>query len=419
MHKDNLVVGIDIGSANIRAIIAQKNKEEENPRVIGVGVASSLGVRRGVIVDNDDVAKAVNEAIEMAERMAGVNVKNAIVSIAGAEIFFQDAKGVIAVGRADGEVAEEDMNRVIGEAQNVPLPMNKEIIHVIPRKYRLDDQDNIKDPLGMRGVRLEIDAMVIGSSATQVKNLTKCIYQAGIEIDDIVLAPLAAARAVLTKKQKELGVVLVMIGGGTTSLAIYEEGELVHTAILPVGAGHITNDIAIGLRTSIEVAEKIKFEYGTAIAEDVDKKEGIDLAQIDSQEEGIVSRFHVAEIIEARMEEIFDHVQKELKRIGKAGLLPAGAVLVGGGAKLPQIVEMAKEVLRLPTQIGFPHGLGGVLDKVDDPSFATVAGLIQWGVDREETEMEIQTNGRFMEAFSQNTGPTVEKVKGWMKKFLP
>lgn len=419
MQKDNIIVGIDIGSSSVRTIIAQQLRSEENLRVIGVGTGTSLGVRRGVIVDVEDVAKVVNESVEMAEHMAGVQVKNAIVSIGGAEISFQDAKGVIAVGMANGEVGEDDINRVIGEAQNVPLPMNREIIHVIPRKYRLDDQDNIKDPVGMRGVRLEVDAMLIASSATQVKNITKCVYQAGIEIDDIVLAPLAAARSVLSKKQKELGVALVVIGGGTTSMAVYEEGELIHTAILPVGAGHITNDIAIGLRTSIEVAEKIKFEYGCALADDVSKKEGIDLSQLDSQEDGIVSRHHVTEIIQARLEEIFDLVQRELKKIGKAGLLPAGAILVGGGAKLPQIVDLAKEILRLPIQIGFPQGFGGILDKVDDPSFASVAGLVQWGMDREESSVAVSNSGRFLDTFSQNTGPAVEKVRGWMKKFLP
>lgn len=419
MHRDNIIVGIDIGSSNIRTIIAQEFKGEENLRIVGVGIVPSFGVRRGVIVDATETAKVIDESVALAQRMAGIEVKNAIVSIGGNDICFQNAKGVIAVGRADGEVIEDDINRVINEVQSMPLSMNREIVHIIPRKYRLDDQDNIKDPLGMRGVRLEIDALVIESSASQIKGLTKCVYQAGVEIDDIVLAPLAAAKSALTKKQKELGVVLVVIGGGTTQLAVYEEGDLLHTAILPVGAGHITNDIAIGLRTSVDVAEKIKFEYGSSIAGDVDEKEVIDLSQIDSQEEGIVSRHHVAEIIQARLEEIFDLAQKELKSIGKAGLLPAGAVLVGGGAKLPQIVELAKEVLRLPIQIGFPQGFSGILDKVDDPSFATAAGLLQWG--RERTQMvPDRGNGiKLFDTLSASTGPTVDKMKGWMKKFLP
>ncbi len=422
MARDNnaIIVGVDIGSSNVRTIVAQQMGAEQQLRIVGVSVVPSFGIRRGVITDVEDVASVINEAVEQAERMAGVPIKRVLINIGGADVGFQSSKGVIAIGRADGEVAEDDINRVISEAQLVSLPMNKEIVHVIARKYRLDDQDNIKDPLGMKGVRLEVDALVIESSSSHVKNISKCVYQANIEIDDLVLEPLAAAKAVLSKKQKELGVVLINIGGGTTSLAVYEEGDLIHTAILPVGAGHITNDIAIGLRTSIDTAEKIKLEYGSAISHDISKKEGIDLSQIDSQESGIISRHHVAEIIEARLEEIFSLVQKELKLIGKAGLLPSGAVLVGGGAKMTHISELAKDALGLPIQIGFPAGFSGILDKVDDPSFATVAGLIIWGQQQNNSHVnEGFNNGLTSELFSKGITETTEKVRGWMKKFLP
>lgn len=418
--NNNIVVGIDIGSANVRVVVAEYLRGEEQPRIIGVSMLPSFGIRRGVITDIEDVSKVINSAVENAERMAGIQIKRAILNIGGSDIGFQGSKGVVAIGRADGEVTEDDVNRVIGEAQVISLPMNKEIIHVIAKKYRLDDQDNIKDPLGMKGVRLEVDALVIESSSVHIKNISKCAYQANIEIEDLVLEPLASAKAVLNKKQKELGVVLVDIGGGTTSVAVYEEGDLLHSAIIPVGAGHITNDIAIGLRTSIDVAEKIKLEYGSALSRDINKKEGIDLAAIDSQEQGIVSRHHVAEIIEARFEEIFSLVQKELQTIGKAGLLPSGAVLVGGGAKMTNTCDLAKEVLGLPVQIGFPLGLGGILDKVDDPSFATVAGLVLWG----GSEQAIVIQDGFMKSkainlLSKQTGDGVEKIKGWMNKFLP
>lgn len=418
-ENSNIIVGIDVGTSNIRTVIVQQSRGDELPRVIGVGCVPSFGIRRGVITDIEDVAKAINESVEYAERMAGVQVSRAIMNIGGCDIGFQNSKGVIAIGRADGEVAEDDINRVISEAQVIPLPMNREIVHVIAKKYRLDDLDNIKDPIGMKGVRLEVDALVIESSSTHVKNITKSTYQANVEIDDLVLEPLACAKSVLNKKQKELGVVLINIGGGTTSIAVYEEGDLIHTAILPVGAGHITNDIAIGLRTSIDVAEKVKLEYGSAISRDINKKEGIDLSKIDSQQEGVVSRHHVAEIIEARFEEIFTLVQKELKTIGKAGLLPSGAVLVGGGAKLTHACELAKDVLGLPVQVGFPQGFGGVLDKVDDPSYATAAGLILWG-----QHQAPQANGAFaaskaLDMFSKGTGDSVEKMRTWLKKFLP
>lgn len=415
MSKDLIIAGIDIGTSNTRAVVAQRVRGEENPRIIGVSVTPSVGIRRGVIIDVEDIAKTVNDAIENAERMAGFPVKHAIFNIGGCDIEFANTKGVIAIGRADGEVSEDDINRVLAESQMIQLPMNKEIVHVIPRKYRLDDQDNIKDPLGMKGVRLEVDALVIESSSTQVKNISKAAYHAGIEIDDLVLEPLAAVKSVLTKKQKELGVVMINIGGGTTSLAVYEEGELLHAAILPVGAGHITNDIAIGLRTSVEVAERIKLEYGSAVVGDIDEDDGIDLSRIDSREDGVVSRRHVAEIIEARLEEIFMLVQRELKSIGKSGLLPSGAVLVGGGARMTHIAELAKNVLGLPVQIGFPSGFGGILDKVDDPSFATVAGLVLWGQYNVEEKKEV---GAF-DRLSRPAGDTVDKMKGWLKRFLP
>lgn len=420
MSKDSIIAGIDIGTTNTRTVIAQQIKGEENPRVIGVSVIPSVGIRRGVIIDVEDVSKTLIEAVENAERMAGFPIKQAIFNIGGSEIEFTSSKGVIAIGRADGEVSEDDINRVIAEAQMVQLPMNKEIVHVIARKYRLDDQDNIKDPLGMKGVRLEVDALIIESSSAQVKNISKAAYQAGIEINDLVLEPLAVATSVLTKKQKELGVVMINLGGGTTSLAVYEEGELLHTAILPLGSGHVTNDIAIGLRTSVEVAERIKLEFGSAITSEANKEEGIDLSMIDSREDGVVSRHHVAEIIQARLEEIFSLVQKELKLIGKDGLLPAGAVLVGGGAKMIHINELAKDVLGLPIQIGFPAGFGGILDKFDDPSFVTAAGLVLWGRQHQvEEKREGLTGIKAFEVFSRKTGGTVDKIKEAFKHFLP
>lgn len=414
MSKENIVVGIDVGSSNIRAVIAQEVGDSEIPRIIGVGVVPSFGMRRGVIVDMEEVVKIINEAVETCERMAGVTVKNAILSIGGPEIVFQTTKGVIAIGRADGEVVEDDLNRVLNEAQAIPIPLNKEIVHIIPQNYRLDDLENIKDPLGMKGVRLEVNALIIEASSAYLKNLTKCANQAGIEVDEMVLEPLAAAKSVLTKKQKELGSVLINIGGGTTSLAVFEEGDLIHTSVLPVGAAHITNDIAIGLRTSIEVAEKIKIEYGCALSDEINKKEEIDLSEFDSQEIGTISRHHVCEIIEARLEEIFLMVDKDLKSIGKSGLLPAGAIITGGGARMPQIVDMSKSILGLPSQIGFPVNFGGMMDKADDPSFSTVLGLIMWA----REQVAFNKKGIFNN-ISLGTEDTVKKVRKWIGKFLP
>jgi cell division protein FtsA len=419
MLKGSIIVGLDIGSANIRAAIVQEISGDDNVRVLGVGQASSFGMRRGTVVDIEETARSVSEAIIEAQKTTGIQVKDAVISINGITVATQVSKGVIVVGRADGEITEDDINRVIAAAQAISIPPDREIIHVIPKEYRIDNQEHIKDPLGMHGVRLELDAIVVECSTPAIKNLTKSVEMAGVDIEDIILAPLAAAQAVLNKRQKELGAVLIDIGSGTTSLAVYEEGDLVHSTILPIGAGHITNDIAIGLRTSIDVAEKVKLEYGSAMPDEVDKREEIDLAQIDSQEEGCVSRYHVAEIIEARIEELFNLVQKDLKSINRAGLLPAGAILSGGGAKTLHIAELAKKILGLPVQIGYPQKLGGVLDKVDDPSFATAIGLALWAGQNNFSGGRRGSSRKIVDGFSQGASSTLRKVKGLFDRFLP
>lgn len=417
MASRDIIVGIDVGSSKVRTVIAQIFPEEEKPRIIGVGSANSTGVRKGVIVDLEEATRSINESVEQAERTSGVSVKQAVVSIGGNHIVSQNSKGVIAVGRADGEVTEDDVTRVINAAQAISVPANTEIIHIIPKNYSLDDNKNIKDPLGMNGVRLEVDAMIVEGSTPFIKNLTKCVEQSGIAILDFVLAPLAATKAALTRRQKELGVVLVDIGGGTTSIVVFEENDLLHTAILPIGGNHITNDIAIGLRTSIDVAEKVKLEYGNALPKEISKKEEINLAEIDSHEEGIVSRYHVSEIIEARLEEILTLVNKELKSIGRERLLPGGVVLVGGTAKLPGAVDLAKDVLGLPAQTGFPIQLGGLIDKVDDPSYVTAVGLVLWGL--ENSGIARNGSGKFIDGVSNGVGGLAESIKRWFGKFLP
>ena len=420
MASRDIIVGIDIGSSSVRTVIAQVFPEEEKPRIIGVGLANSTGVRKGVIVDLEEATRSINESVEQAERTSGVAVNQAVVSIGGNHITSQNSKGVIAVGRADGEVTEDDVARVINAAQAISIPANKEIIHIIPENYSLDDNRNIKDPLGMNGVRLEVDAMIVEGSTPFIKNLTKCFDQAGIAVMDFVLAPLAAAKSTLTKRQKELGVVLVDIGGGTTSVAVFEENDLLHTTILPIGGNHITNDIAIGLRTSIDVAEKVKMEYGNALPREISKKEEINLAEIDHNEEGIVSRYHVAEIIEARLEEILMLVNKELKMIGREKLLPAGVVLTGGTAKLPGAVDLAKNVLGLPAQTGFPITLGGLIDKVDDPAYVTVVGLVLWGLENSTVSRGgSMMKNKLVGNISDGVGGSIASMKKWMGKFLP
>jgi len=415
MSKGDILIGIDIGTSAVRTIISQKQADSSSPLVLGIGVANSFGINNGVIVDIEETVNAINESKEQAERMAGVPVEHAYISISGNHISSQFSKGVVAVSRADGEISEEDVNRVITASQAISMPSNKEIIDVIPCSYTIDGQEQIKDPIGMNGVRLEVNSLVVQGSIPFIKNLYKCIQRCGIDVDDLVFSPLAVAKAVLSKRQKELGAVSIDIGKGTTGISVFEDGNILCSVVIPIGAGHITNDIAIGLRTSIDVAEKIKLEYGVAVSADVNKKDKVDLSSIDKKEEGSFTRKYVAEIIEARVEEIFEMVDKELKKIDKSGMLPAGAVITGGGAKMAGIVPVAKEILRLPAQIGFPIELNGIVDRVDDPSFATAIGLIMWEAD-ENGNFSSSNNSRFKLPSFGGIGQKVRKI---FKTFLP
>jgi cell division protein FtsA len=397
-------------------VVGKKEDENTPPSIIGVGEAPSSGIRRGVIIDIEEAVSSISQALEKAERMTGTPVEHAVVSVNGAHVTSLQSHGVIAVARADGEISESDVVRVIDASQAIQIPTNREILHVIPKDFSVDGQTGIKDPVGMTGIRLEVNSQIIEASIPFIKNLTKCIMQAGIDIDDLVLAPLAAAQAILSKRQKELGVVLVELGGGTTGMVAFEESELLHTAILPVGADHITNDIAIGLRCAVDVAETVKLEYGAAAAAMVKKDEEINLSKIDKHEEGEVSRHHLAEIIQARLEEIFELVNKELKLVGRDGQLPAGAILTGGGAKIPGIIELAKKELRLPVQIGYPHNISTIIDRVDDPSYTTAVGLILWA-----DEYLSAPSGTGVSKFTKKVleAASLEKLRKFFKQFLP
>ncbi|KKP67198.1 MAG: Cell division protein ftsA, partial [Candidatus Moranbacteria bacterium GW2011_GWE2_35_164] len=373
-NKDNTIISLDVGSSNIRAAAAQINVEGE-VQILGVTSVKSRGVRRGSVIDVEDASGAVGEVINKLERIIDCRVQDIILGIGGTEIKLQKTKGVVAIGRANGTVEEEDIQRVLEAAKNAAMPINSEIVHSVARNYKLDDQDEIRNPLGLKGIRLEADVLTVEDSSTHIGNLTKSVGHY-VNIDEVAINSIAASSVVLDKGQKELGVAIVDIGGGTTSITIYEEGELNYIKVLPIGAGHITNDIAIGLRTSIDVAERIKLEYGSAFPQEINKRDIIELSEIDIKEEGTVLRHHVAEIIEARLREIFEMVNNDLKKIGKAGLLPAGVVLIGGGSELPGVVSFAKDILGLPAKTGYPTEVMGVLDKIDSPSFSTVVGLL-------------------------------------------
>lgn len=419
MTKEQILTSIDIGTNNIRVLVVQQLGEEKPLQVIGVGKVPSAGVRHGVVVDIDETIKCINEAVEKAEKVTGIPIEECYVSIGGNHIISKTTKGVIAVSRADGEISNEDVNRVIDAASAISLPANREIVHLIPRNFTIDNQEAIKNPVGMNGVRLEVDALVVEGGTPFIKNLNKCLGEAGVNIKELILSSLAASRSTLTKRQKELGVMLLDLGGGTSSMGVYEEGDIIHLAVLPIGGGSITNDLAIGLKTSIDAAERVKLEYGSANPLEINKKDQIDLSKISKAEQGMVSRRKVAEIIEARLQEIFGLCAKELKRIGRMGLLPAGVVLTGGGAKMPGIIDLAKIELGLPVQIGFPMELEGVVEKIDDPSFATSVGLILWGKD---LSLKGKKGGFFLSLPSLGINSmthTVGKIRKWFKAFLP
>lgn len=415
MAKEQIFIGLDVGSSQIRVVVGKQESEMGSPSIIGVGESTSTGIRRGVIIDIDEAVSSISESLEKAERMTGLTLDHAVVSVGGAQITSMESHGVVAVARADGEITENDVIRVVDASQAISIPPNREILHVIPKTFTVDGQTGIKDPVGMSGIRLEVDTQIIQASVPFIKNLTKCILQAGLEIDDLVLGPLAAAQAVLTKKQKELGVAVVDLGGGTTGLVVFEEGDLLLANILPVGSMHITNDLAIGLRTSVDTAEKVKLQYAVAEVKEVKKDFDIDLSKIDKQEEGKVSVKHVAEIVEARLEEIFDLINKQLKSVGRDGQLPAGVILTGGGSKLPGVVDLAKKQLRLPIALGMPGSVATVIDRVNDPSFATSVGLVAWA--NEFLLGSSRTVNKFARKVLEND--TINKLRHWFKSFLP
>lgn len=408
--NNEIIVGLDIGSTAVRVAVGQINAEADKQmlHIVGIGSHEGSGINRGEITSIDEAVKSITRAIEQVERKTGLPIESAWVGVSGQHISALESKGVVAVSKTNGEITEEDVERALDAARTVTTPPNHEILHVIPRNFVIDGQAGIKDPIGMNGIRLEVDSYIIQGMSSQIKNLTKAVYQTGLDIEDLVISILATSEAVLTSRQKELGVAAVNIGASTTSIAVYEQGDLLHVAVLPIGSEHITSDIAIGLRTSIDIADEIKLKYGCASSKDIDKKDEIDLQEFDEYEEGKVSRKYIAEIIEARVEEIFEKVNAELAKVNREGVLPAGAVLTGGGAKLSKIIEQARNTLRLPASLGYPHEITSAIDEVNDLSYATAIGLVKWG-----SQMSGGKSGY----------TSIDKVKkqlhGWMKSLLP
>lgn len=415
--KESIITGLDVGSSAIRIVVGQMFSDagEKKLQIIGAAEHPSEGITRGTISSIDNAVQSIAQCLEKAERMSGVPIDNAWVGIGGVHITCQSSKGVVAVGKVNGEISRQDVERAVEAARAIATPANYEIVHVIPRSATIDGQITIKDAVGMTGTRLEVDTLIVQGFASEIRNFTKCIYRTGLEIDDLIFSILAAADAVLTNKQKNIGVVLVNIGGATTSLVVFEEGEILHTAVIPVGSDHISADIAIGLQVSIDIAEKIKRDYGNVEPKDSGRKGEIDLASIDSQEEGSFSLKYVSQIIEARVEEILDKVEIELKKIGRSGILPGGIVLTGGGSKLSGMLDIAKKRLKLPASGAIVKNVINPIEKVFDQSFTTAVGLAYWGLAAHQQKNK-STN------FIMNFDSSHElpgRVKKWFRTLLP
>ncbi|MDD3284283.1 MAG: cell division protein FtsA [Patescibacteria group bacterium] len=413
--RTQIITGLDIGSNKIRVAVAQYTPEDNSIQIIGAAENPSNGIINGNIVSVEDVVSSISGTLEKVERVIGMPIERAIIGISSPNIKFINSQGVIAVAKADGEIKEEDVARVIEAAQAVATPPNYEILHVIPKTYKVDNQEDIKDPIGMTGVRLEVSAQIIMAKSEQIKTITKCIYRTGVDVKDMVFSVLADAEAVLNREQRELGVVLVNIGSSTTGVAIFEEGDPIHTAILPIGSSHITNDLAIGLRTSIGVAEKIKIQEASCVIDNIRKREEINLSVFEEDENttkrNMVSKLEIAKITNARVEEIFDLVAKELKKVDRFGMLPAGVVLTGGGAKLDGMVEQAKEQLKLPVFLAKMNKVNTIVDKINDLTYSNVLGLILWGYKNKSV------SGWNMGGLLKSNIPS--KLKGFFKSLIP
>lgn len=412
--KSSLICGIDIGNSSVKTVIAELNRETGVPRIIGVGNTPSNGMRRGTIVDMEEATDSVKASVAQAEMMAGAKITQAYVSINGLHIKTQLSRGVIAVSRADNEIAQSDVARLIEAASTVSLPLNYEIIHVIPKTFIIDGHEQVKNALGMKGVRLEVEVMLIEGLSPYIRNLAKCVNTAGIEVSEFVFAPLAAAKSVLDKHQREYGVMLVDIGGGTSTMAMFHEGELIHTAVLPIGSRHVTNDIAIAFRTSMDNAELIKTQHGTLNLQEPGsiKREQVDLSPILGEEQTVPKK-QIAKIIDARVGELFDIISQELKKPTANYMLPAGLVLSGGGANLPGLPGYAKQRLGLTVRVGGDYVLDGVSQEIQDPAYAVAVGLILWGFER------FQTSGGTARLSNPMAGNILKKAGKWLKNFMP
>jgi cell division protein FtsA len=400
--SSRIIVGLDIGSHSIKMLVAQQREEGGELEVLGFGEEFSSGVRKGAVVNPEEVSKHIFALKGRLENISKQKISEVVVNVGGSHIFTVPSHGIVAVSRADGQISQEDVDRVLQAAQAFSLPSNKEILEVFPQQFVVDGEEQVKEVVGMKGVRLEADVLAVCGFSPYIKNLTEAVLGADLEILDVVASPLMSVATVLTPRQKELGSAVVDLGAGTTGLSIYEEGDLIHTATFPIGSENITNDIAIGLRTEPHIAEQVKVEFGSCQGvkgKKIEKMEATDGTTIS------FSQKMLTHIIDARVKEIFQLINKELRKVSKQGMLPGGVVLVGGGAKMPKIVEAAKKDLKLTVKIGTPMG---IVSFQSDPSFLGVMGLAVSGVDAD-----------YKKGRSNPTRGLLQKAKRWVRPFIP
>jgi len=404
--RDSVIAGLDIGTSKVACVIGERNSFG-GVDVIGIGSHPSRGLRKGVVINIEDTVKSIRAAVEEAEMMAGVEVNSVYTNIAGGHIRSLNSEGMVPI--RSGEVAQSDVGKVLDTAQALAIPMDREVIHVIPQQFKVDEQEEIEDPRGMSGVRLSAKVHIVTAAVTAAQNIVRCCNHTQLGVRDIVLGPLASAEAVLTPDEKELGVLLLDIGGGTTDLSIYSQGAVAHSFVLPVGGDHIDGDIAYALRASSTVAGRIKRDYGCALRDLVEDGESFEVMQVGGDRIHTTNRAMLAEVIEPRVCELFELLGVELQRSGHNGVLPAGVVITGGGSLLPGMLEAAERYLGMPARRGVPREIGGLTDVVASPVYATGVGLVKFGLENYGSQ------GPFG---SQQVGiyqRIKEKVGGWFE----
>ena len=406
--QDNIIIGLDIGTTKICAVVGEV--KQEGLEIIGIGTHPSKGLRKGVVVNIDSTVQSIKKAIEEAELMAGCELNTAYVGIAGGHIKGFNSHGVIAV--KDREITKADIARVIEAAQAITIPTDREVIHVIPQEYILDNQDCIQEPLGMSGVRLEAKVHIVTAAVASAQNIVKSVNKAGLAVADVVLQQIASSEAVLGQDEKDIGVALIDIGGGTTDIAIYHNGTIKHTAVISLGGNQITGDIAVGLRTPSEEAEKVKKKFGCCMTSMIDKDETIEVPGVGGRKPRIVSRQILGEIIEPRVEELFQLINQEIVRSGYDSAIASGVVLTGGTAIMEGTVELGEQIFNLPVRRGLPAGIGGLVDIVKNPMYSTGVGLVLYGMKHGTLP---PFNGR---GDKQVFNRLLEKMKGWVKEFF-